>query len=114
MGAPNPGRAAAPFRNACGSIPCSYKPNESAGEPPRSGPTCNSPGPQLPRRTSSGRNSANGSGPIGLKNMATNRVETIVTGGNGATDLDRLIEQLNTVMECEQAAARLVWCGPTV
>jgi len=47
--------------------------------------------------------------------MKPSETERLVrTGGDGATDLDRLIEQLNTVMECEQAAARLVWCGPTV
>jgi HEAT repeat protein len=47
--------------------------------------------------------------------MKPSETELLVrTDSNGATDLDRLIEQLNTVMECEQAAARLVWCGPTV
>ena len=47
--------------------------------------------------------------------MNPSETEPLVrTGGNGATDLDRLIEQLNTVMECEQAAARLIWCGPAV
>ncbi len=29
-------------------------------------------------------------------------------------DLDRLIQQLGTVTECDQAAAKLVWCGPAV
>jgi HEAT repeat protein len=29
-------------------------------------------------------------------------------------DVDFLIERLNTVSECEQAAAKLVWCGPRV
>lgn len=32
----------------------------------------------------------------------------------GDPDLQRLIQQLNTVTECDQAAAKLVWCGPRV
>jgi thioredoxin-like negative regulator of GroEL len=32
-------------------------------------------------------------------------------GCSANTDIDRLIEQLNTISECDQAAARLVWCG---
>jgi HEAT repeat protein len=33
------------------------------------------------------------------------------TGRSGNINIDRLIEQLNTVSECDQAAARLVWFG---
>jgi len=46
--------------------------------------------------------------------MASNRVEPTNAVTNGDSDVDPLMQQLDTVTQCDQAAARLVWCGPRV